>query len=302
MLRPATVTASASGLSRAPPHAGHGRSDMNCSTESRTAWDIDVACWRRSCGRTPSNQPQLPPLLRRLPRYTRSRRRGPSSSRVRWRSGQPPPRPVQVDAVLVGDHAEQQVVVVGGAVGPRAGSRPSRRRPLRRDHQLRVDLEREPEAGALRAGAVRRVERERPRRELGQRRAVLRAGELLGVDPRARGAAVAQRLLDPHEAVRQRRRRLQAVGEPPAQVVPHDQPVDDHLDRVGELLVERRDVVDRVRLAVDHHAREALGADVVDHVAVLALAARARAAPAPGTGSPPAGPGCGRRSARRSAR
>ncbi len=65
MLRPATVTASASGLRRAPPQAGHGRSDMNCSTLSRTALDMAVACWRLSWGMTPSNQPQLPPLRRR---------------------------------------------------------------------------------------------------------------------------------------------------------------------------------------------------------------------------------------------
>ncbi len=270
MLRPAIVTASDSGLSRAPPQVVQGRNDMNCSTLSRTAWDIDVACWRRSCGMTPSNQPQLPPL-RRAPRKTRSRRRGPCRSRVRWALGQVAPRHLEVDVVLLGDHVEEEVVVVRGAVGPRQ-DRPVGQAAVGIDHQLRIDLGREAEPGALGAGPVGRVEGEGPRGQLRQRRAVLRAGEALGVGPRPGGLAVGGDLLDPDEPVGQPGRGLQAVAQAPAQVVPHDQPVHHDLDRVVELLVQRRHLVERVDDAVDRDPGEALAADLLEHVPVLALA------------------------------
>ena len=112
--------------------------------------------------------------------------------------GQAAPRPVEVDLVLLGDRSHQQVVVVRRPVGP-GQHRALGQAALRVDDQLGVDLEREAEAGALRAGAVGRVEREGPRRELGHHGAVDRAGEALGVDPRARlGVGVARGLLDPH--------------------------------------------------------------------------------------------------------
>ena len=101
MLRPAMVTASDSGLRRAPPQAEHGRSDMNCSTLSRTAWDIEVACWRRSCGMTPSNQPQLPPPLRRAARGTSARgARGPSQQQGAVALRELVPGHVERDVVL----------------------------------------------------------------------------------------------------------------------------------------------------------------------------------------------------------
>ena len=56
------------------------------------------------------------------------------------------------------------------------------------------------------------------------------------------------------------------------QVLLHDEPVDDHLDRVLELLVELDLLVELALLAVDLHAREALAAELLEQVAVLALA------------------------------
>ena len=98
---------------------------------------------------------------------------------------------------------------------------------------------------------------------------MLGARQLLGVGPRP---LVAVDLLDAHQAVGQARRGLEALGQAPAQVRPHHQPVDDHLDGVPLGLGQCRHVVDAVHLAVHRHAREALVADVVEHVTVLALA------------------------------
>ena len=67
--------------------------------------------------------------------------------------------------------------------------------------------------------------------------------------------------------------RLDRVGEPLAQVRPHHQPVDHHRDVVLELLVERDLLLEPPQLAVDLHAREALGAQLLEELPVLALAA-----------------------------
>ena len=52
----------------------------------------------------------------------------------------------------------------------------------------------------------------------------------------------------------------------------HHEPVDDDLDRVLELLVERGRLLEQVLLAVDLDAREALVAELLEELAVLALA------------------------------
>src|SRR4029078_7967902 len=52
----------------------------------------------------------------------------------------------------------------------------------------------------------------------------------------------------------------------------HHEAVDDHLDRVLELLVEGRRLLEQGLLAVDLHAGGPLGGEVLEDVAVLALA------------------------------
>ena len=89
------------------------------------------------------------------------------------------PRRLDVDPVALGQSGGHLVVVAGVA------HRPRRERALRdrqlgvRHDQLRIDLELRAQAGAARAGALRRVEREDPRLELRHRRPALQAGELL---------------------------------------------------------------------------------------------------------------------------
>ena len=177
------------------------------------------------------------------------------------------PRQVEVDLVAVGDRLDH------GLVEARVAERPGDERALAdrerrvRDEQVGVDLLLGAEARAARAGAVRRVEREDPRLELREPDAVLRAGEVLGVRRR-----LAVHDVDHDQALGELRGGLDRLGQARAQVGLHHEPVDHDLDRVLELLVEDDLLLEQALLAVDLHAREALGAQLLEHVLVLALA------------------------------
>ena len=95
---------------------------------------------------------------------------------------------------------------------------------------------------------------------LGAREA-LRERQLLAVDD-----------VDHDEPFRQRDRRLDRLRQPRSQVRLHHEPVDDDLDRVLELLVEDDLLLEHPHLAVDLHAREPVGAQLLEDVLVLALA------------------------------
>ena len=84
------------------------------------------------------------------------------------------------------------------------------------DDQLRVDLLAGAEAGALRAGAERRVERERARLELVDReRVVVGAGQALGEAPLAVRVVLGQvDEVEDDQAAGQAERGLDRVGEP----------------------------------------------------------------------------------------
>ena len=96
---------------------------------------------------------------------------------------------------------------------------------------------------------------------------MLRAGELL----REQHALPVDHV-DRDEPVRERRRRLDRLGQPLAQVGLQHEPVDDDLDRVLELLVEDDLLLEQPLLAVDLDPREAVGAQLLEHVTELALA------------------------------
>ena len=121
------------------------------------------------------------------------------------------------------------------------------------------------------------VEREDPGLELGDHRPVVRAGELLRVEPALRSelrrAVVRCHRLDLDHAVGERDRGLDRVGEPLAHVVAHHEPVDYERDVVLVPLVEHDHLVELMQLAVDDDASEALGAQLLEALAVLALAA-----------------------------
>ncbi len=109
---------------------------------------------------------------------------------------------------------------------------------------------------------------------------MVRAGELLGERQRlahARTALAVRAIrhcdeIDRHEAVCELRSRLDRLREPRAEIGLHDEPVDDHLDRVLELLVELDLLLEQPLLAVDLDAAEALAAQLLEDVLVLALA------------------------------
>ena len=65
---------------------------------------------------------------------------------------------------------------------------------------------------------------------------------------------------------------LHGLGDAPERVLADDDAVDHDLDRVLELLVEPDLVIELADLAVDAHAREALGLEVLEELRVLALA------------------------------
>ena len=79
--------------------------------------------------------------------------------------------------------------------------------------------------------------------------------------------------LDLDETIGERHRGLDRVGQPLAQLALHHQPVDDDRDVVLELLVERDLLVEPAQLAVDLGPGEALAAQLLELLAVLALAA-----------------------------
>ena len=85
------------------------------------------------------------------------------------------------------------------------------------------------------------------------------------------GRARAPRRLD--LPVGQRHRGLHGVGQALAQVRAHHEPVHDDRDVVLVLLVELDRVVELAHLAVDLHPREALAAQLLEQLPVLALAA-----------------------------
>jgi hypothetical protein len=192
---------------------------------------------------------------------------GPVQEEVALLVGQVLPRGLEVDLVAVGDRLDHLLVEARVDDRPRH-ERALRDRERRIGHdQVGIDLALRAEPGAARARAVRRVEREDAGRELGQRDTVVGAGELLGV---GHGCAVDDRDLD--QALGQPQRRLDGVSEARPQPRLHHEPVDDDRDRVPDLLVEIDRLLEQPIFAVDLDAREAVGAQLVEQVLVLALA------------------------------
>ena len=198
---------------------------------------------------------------------------GAVQHRVLRRGRQFVPRGVHAEAACLRRAAQQPPEVL--AVLP-AG--PGRDRALRqgqlpvRDHQIGVDLPAGAQAGADRAGAQRRVERERARPDVVQRlRVAVRAGQVLGV------AALAARVmvrpvdeLGDHPAAREPQRCLHRVGETRPAGRLDREPVDDDLDRVRVLAVRLRRFAQRVDDAVDPDPGEALGLQVAEQRGVPA--------------------------------
>ena len=231
-----TVTASTSGLSRAPPHC-RARPEAHVLLDplallrrvrlAVAALEVLDDALEREHVRAPPAHPvavaDVDPLAV-----------GAVQEEILLLRGQLLPRLVEVDLPLVGDRLDHRLVEARAARRPRDERALADRERRVGDEQVGVDLLLRAEARAARAGAVRRVEREDPRLELGQRRR------------RARGRRTSRR-------TSAARRPATSITTSPsaseiavsidcasrgAQVRLHDQPVDDDLDRVLELLVE----------------------------------------------------------------
>ena len=168
------------------------------------------------------------------------------------------------------------------------------------DESLRVDLEPGADPRAVRACAVRRVEREAPRLELVDRRAVIRAAVPLAVPALLEVGLLALpgRRRDEHHALPEPERRLDRIREPgrvgrgeglsgrrvqgPALGVTRrirgclgaadDEAVDDDLDRVPPVLVQGGRLGEVVHLPVHADPHEALLACGVEDPIALGLA------------------------------
>ncbi len=152
------------------------------------------------------------------------------------------PRRVHADLEVLGERLEQPLEVLAG----RRPGRPRRDRALAQrllvvgHDQLGVDLEAGAEAGALGAGAERRVERERARLELVHRQRVLvGAGQPLG-EPALAVLGLLRQVdeVEDDQAAGQPQRGLDRVGQPALGRGLDAEPVDHDVDRVLVLLVE----------------------------------------------------------------
>src|SRR5205085_11626474 len=123
------------------------------------------------------------------------------------------------------------------------------------------------EPGAARAGAVRRVEGEDPGLELGQRDAVVRARELLAEQHRLPVDDV-----DSDQSVGELRGGLDRLREARSEIGLHHEAVDDDLDRVLVLLVERDLFLEQAQVAIDLHAGEPFAAELLEDVLELPFA------------------------------
>src|SRR5207247_10661269 len=125
------------------------------------------------------------------------------------------------------------------------------------------------ESRALRTRTIRRVERELPWLELGERQSAFRARIALREQAGPRATALADNF---HHAIRRLERRFDRVGKSSAISRSHYQPVHHDGDLMVLAAVELRHVGEIIRLAVDSHAHEALLAHGLELVPELALA------------------------------
>ena len=182
--------------------------------------------------------------------------------------GQLAPRHVERYVEALRDRQDERLEEVGAGHVPRLQRTAFDRHRRVGLHQLRIELRQRAETVAVGARAVRAVEGEHSRRELGERHAVIGAGEALGERQRL---AVDHR--DVEQPVGELERGLDRVGQAAAQIVLEDEPVHDDGEVVLELLVEHDLILEQQRLAIDLDASEALATQPLEHVLELALAA-----------------------------
>ena len=271
---PPIVTASVSGRSRAPLHARHGISRMNCSSRSRAASESVSACRRSMFGDRALDRSSSTRAAGRTGSCTGrgSARRSRTAGSRAWPSAASSTgcRGRSRGWSATASSTRYQYSSVADAHGASAPSFTDRSGSGH--DQLGIDLEPGAEAVARLARPVGRVEREVPRRQLVEGQPAVGAGELLGEGLDLLVALVGDDR-DRGDALGQLERLLDRVGDAPADVGLGDQPVDDDLDRVLVGLGEPDRLGEVADLAVDPRARIPLAGQLFQELAVLALAA-----------------------------
>ena len=160
--------------------------------------------------------------------------------------------------------------------------------------RIEIKLGAEPVAG--RAGAMRIVEGEQPRLDLGNRETGNRAGEFRRHQKLARLAVLVFLVgeFGDDQTVGKIQRGFDGVGQAVADVLLHRDAVDHHFDVVLQLLVERRRGGDLIIFAVHFDALEALLLQLGEFLAVFAFAAAHDGRVDDRAACLRAAPGCGR--------
>ena len=184
----------------------------------------------------------------------------------------------QGEAIGAADAGQHLQIIRRGRVGfgPRRDGALFQRERVVGDNEIGIEMLFFAKTIAGRAGALRGVEGEQPRFNLGNGEAGDRAGEFFGEKDAALSfGRIGQRVcqFDEGEAFGQFQSGFEAFGEAGLEALLHRQPVYHHVDVVLVFLVERRGFLDGVELAVDLHAGEAVFLKLRQFLAILALAA-----------------------------
>ena len=210
-----------------------------------------------------------PPAAAPVPLLLGSRRGGrPLQQGLALPARQPVERRIEIDAEMPAQPRERLPDQLGVALGPR-GDRALVQglRAVRHDAH-RVEVVDGPEALTEGAGALRRVEREHPRRDLGHAHAALHARQSPGEQPVAPLQGV-----DDHDVVGQAQRELDAVPQPALHPGSNDQPVDEDRDIVVSTAFELEVLFESPYPSIDPDLHEPLGPQGGEVLLELALAA-----------------------------
>ena len=167
---------------------------------------------------------------------------------------QPGERDVGIDAERPLQSVQHLAEQPSVAVEPRRDGAVAQRSRVVGDDPARVEIVDGAEPLAVGAGAVRRVERERPWSHLGDADPAHGAGE-----PPREEAVPAPERVDHDDIVGQLERQVDGIGQPSLDARLDDQPVHEHVDRVVPPAIERDVVVQGDEFAIDARTREASG-------------------------------------------
>src|SRR6056297_66522 len=184
--------------------------------------------------------------------------------------GQVFPRGLRIKFVMLRDGLDGLKEIRALAFPPRS-QRPVVKLERRiRHHELLVKEKLDPQPVTIRAGPERRVERKKPRLDLGNCEATDRTGKILREGQPLR-LPLLRRCLQYGDTVSKVERGAKTVGQPRLKPVFHHNPVHHHINVVPEFLVKRRRLVQLVEGAVHLHPLKALLAQLKEFLAVFAL-------------------------------